>query len=82
MCLASEVLGSDLRTPAKDHAAEAEAIFNDGQELLLGYDLAPEYAIDVHSGHLDLVIFLQDGLYIFEGDLGFFTRHVVSVAVA
>lgn len=54
------VVGLVVHVPAKDNAAEAEARLGDGQELLLGHELASDLAIDIGAADLDAgVIFEQ-----------------------
>lgn len=51
-----------VHVPTEDDRAEAETIFCDSQELLLGHELAAEDAIDVDAGDFDLGIISQDML--------------------
>lgn len=49
-----------MHVPAVDDGAEAEAIFGNGEELLLGHELSTQDAIDIHAGYLDLGIIDQN----------------------
>lgn len=59
-----------VHVPAENDGAEAEAIFCDPQELLLGHELAAEDAIDVDAGDFDLGVIPQDMLQRIVCDLG------------
>ena len=48
-----------VHIPAKYDRAEAEPIFCDSQELLLGHEFAAEAPIDVNAGDFDLGIIFQ-----------------------
>ena len=49
-----------VHIPAEDNRAEAESIFCDSKELLLGHELAAKDAINVNTGDFDLGIVSQD----------------------
>lgn len=49
-----------VHVPAEDDRAEAEPIFCDSKELLLGHEFAAEDAIDVDAGDFDLGIIFQN----------------------
>ena len=51
-----------VHIPTEDDRAEAEAIFCDSEELLLGHEFAAEDAIDVYPGDFHFGIISQDSL--------------------
>lgn len=53
-------VGLVVHVPAEDDAAEAKAVFCNGQELLLGHQLAAQHAVDVEAGDLDGDIVLEE----------------------
>ena len=53
-------IGGVVHVPAEDDAAEPKAGLGNGQEFLLLHQLAPQDAVDVDAGELDLVIVFQE----------------------
>lgn len=49
-----------MHVPAENDGAEAEARGRDGEEFVLGDQLAAQYAVCVDAGELDVVVVLED----------------------
>ena len=52
-------VGLVVHVPAEDNTAETKAVFCNGQELLLGHELATQHAVHVDTGDLDCGIVLE-----------------------
>ena len=60
-----------MHVPAKNHRAESKSVGGDGEEFLLGDELAAELTVDINTGELDFVVVLQNLSDIFECYFGF-----------
>ena len=67
-----------VHVPAEHDGAEAEAVGGDGQEFLLGHQLAAQHAVDVDGGHFDFGVILEERGESIERDLwvGAWAGHV------